>query len=112
LFVPVPEKEERLRILQIHTKNMPLENVDLNKLAEETEGYTGADIESLAREAAIIALRDSIEANKVNRKHFELAMEKVRPSVSKSDQERYKQVEQKYLRSAKAALAEATSYTG
>ncbi len=113
VYVPVPEKEERLKILQIHTKNMPLDkSVDINRLADETEGYTGADLESLSREAAIIALRESMEAKSVTKKHFEAAMEKVRPSVSKSDQEKYRQIEQKYLRSAKAALSEAISYTG
>jgi transitional endoplasmic reticulum ATPase len=112
VFVPVPEKEERLKIIQIHTKEMPLDkSVDINRLAEETEGYTGADLESLSREAAIIALRESMDAKIVTKKHFELAMEKVRPSVSKSDQEKYKQIEQKYLRSAKAALSEAINYT-
>ncbi|MFA4960327.1 MAG: CDC48 family AAA ATPase [Candidatus Pacearchaeota archaeon] len=113
VYVPVPEREERLKIFKIHTRGMPLDkDIDLLKLADETEGYTGADIESLAREAAILALRENIEANKVTKKHFETAMEKVRPSVSKSDQERYKQIEQKYLRSAKAALSESASYTG
>jgi len=113
VFVPVPEKEERLKIFQIHTKKMPLDkDVNLSRMAEDTDGYTGADIESLVREAAIIALRENIETKNVSKKHFDEAMEKVRPSVSKSDQERYKQVEQKYLRSAKAALAESTSYTG
>jgi len=112
VFVPIPEKEERLKILQIHTNKMPLaKDINLTKLSEETEGYTGADIESLVREAAIISLRENIETKEVSKKHFEKAMEKVCPSVSKSDQERYKQVEQKYLRSAKAAL-ESTSYTG
>jgi transitional endoplasmic reticulum ATPase len=113
VFVTVPDREERLKIFQIHTSKMPLDkDIDLLKLADETDGYTGADIESLAREAAILALRENIESEKVTRKHFDMAMEKVRPSVSKSDQERYKQIEQKYLRSARAALIESASYTG
>ncbi|MFA5060891.1 MAG: CDC48 family AAA ATPase [Candidatus Pacearchaeota archaeon] len=112
VFVPIPEKEERLKIFQIHTKNMPLaKEINLNKLAEETEGYTGADIESLVREAAILALREDMNSKEVFKKHFDKAKEKVSPSVSKSDQERYRQIEQKYLRSAKAAL-ETTSYAG
>ena len=94
------------KILKIHTAKVPLDkSVDIAKLAEETEGYTGADIESLVREAAMLALRENMDASKVTKKHFEKAMEKVTPSVSKNDQERYKQIEQKYLRSAKAALA-------
>ncbi|MCK4650313.1 CDC48 family AAA ATPase [Candidatus Pacearchaeota archaeon] len=114
VYVPVPEQEGRLQILKIHTSKMPLDkSVDLEKLSEETEGYTGADIESLAREAAMLALRENIEAKKVKKEHFLKAMEKVQPSVSKNDQERYKQVESKYLKSAKAALINSSaSYTG
>ena len=114
VYVPVPEKEGRLQILKIHTKNMPLDkSVKLDKLAEETEGYTGADIESLVREAAMLALRENIETKQVTKKYFDEAMEKVLPSVSKSDQQRYQQVESKYLRSAKAALGDGSrSYTG
>jgi len=114
VYVSVPGKEGRLQILNIHTKKMPLDkSVDLKKLSEDTEGYTGADIESLAREAAMLALREDINVKKVTKKHFDKAMNKVLPSVSKNDQERYKQVESKYLKSAKAALSDGcTSYTG
>ncbi len=114
VYVSVPEQEGRLKILNIHTKNMPLDkSVDLRKLSEETEGYTGADIEALAREAAMLALRENIDTKKVTKKHFDKAMEKVLPSVSKADQQRYKQVESKYLKSAKAALADSSrSYAG
>jgi len=115
VYVPIPEKEGRLEILKIHTEKMPIENkiALIEKIAEETEGYTGADIEALAREAAMLALREDIETKKIKKEHFVKAMEKVLPSVSKSDQERYKQVESKYLKSARAALAEkSASYTG
>ena len=113
VYVPVPRKEGRLQILKIHTKEMPLDkSVNLDKLAEETEDYTGADLESLVREAAMLALREDMESKKVTRKHFEEAMNKVQPSVSKNDQERYKQVEQKYLKSARATLTGNTSYAG
>ena len=105
VYVPVPKSEGRLKILEIHTKDMPLENsVDLKNFAEKTEGYTGADLESLAREAAMLALREDITTKIVTNKHFEEAMEKVLPSVSKHDHELYKQVEQKYLKSARAGL--------
>ncbi len=112
IYVDVPDKEGRLAILKIHTRNMPLDkNVSLNKIAEETEGYTGADLESLAREAAMIALRENINTKVVKKKHFEEAMKKVLPSVSKEDRQRYKQIEQQYLKSAKAALANTVTYT-
>jgi transitional endoplasmic reticulum ATPase len=114
VYVPVPSQEGRLQILKIHTSKMPLDkSVSLEYLSEETEGFTGADIESLAREAAMLALREDIESKIVTKKHFLKAMEKVSPSVSKNDEERYKQIESKYLKSAKAALADKSmSYTG
>ena len=113
VYVNAPDKIGRESILKIHTKKMPLaKDVDLKKLAEETEGYTGADMESLAREAAMLALRENKDAKIVNLKHFQEAMKKCGASVTKNDQERYKQIEQKYLRSAKSALPDRTSYTG
>ena len=61
----------------------------------------------------MLALRENKDAKKVTKRHFDKAMEKVTPSVSKSDQARYKQVEKRYLRSAKAALADTSaSYAG
>ena len=105
LLVTSPEKEGREQIIKIHTKNMPLaEDVDINKLIEQTEGYVGADIESMIREAAMLALRENINQDKVSMKYFEAAMKKVSSSVTKGDVERYKQIEEKYLRGVKAAL--------
>ena len=58
LSISIPDKNGRLEILQIHTRGMPLaEDVNLEKLAEITHGFVGADLESLAREAAMSALR-------------------------------------------------------
>ncbi|MDE1811338.1 MAG: CDC48 family AAA ATPase [Thaumarchaeota archaeon] len=55
--ITVPNADGRLEILQIHTRGMPLQDVDLKVLAAELHGYTGADIKSLCREAAMKALR-------------------------------------------------------
>jgi len=56
--IPIPDKNGRLEILEIHTRGMPLANdVSLEKLAEITHGFVGADLEALAREAAMSALR-------------------------------------------------------
>jgi transitional endoplasmic reticulum ATPase len=69
IFIPIPDKNARLEILQIHTRGMPLakdtrlakngisNGVSLEKLAEITHGFVGADLEALAREAAMSALR-------------------------------------------------------
>ncbi|MDR2854799.1 MAG: CDC48 family AAA ATPase [Methanomicrobiales archaeon] len=56
--IGVPTEEDRKEILEIHTRNMPLaEGVNITSLAQQTHGYTGADIAALAREGAITALR-------------------------------------------------------
>jgi len=81
LLVPAPDKAARLEILRVHTKDMPLEGVDLEELAVELEGYTGADIEGLCREAAMIALRENKQAKKVTMTHFQEALKSVRPSL-------------------------------
>ena len=58
ISIPIPDKNGRLSILYIHTRGMPLaEDVDLERLAEITHGFVGADLEALAREAAMSALR-------------------------------------------------------
>jgi transitional endoplasmic reticulum ATPase len=55
--IGVPNKDSRLEIMHIHTRGMPLANVDLEKLAEVTHGFVGADLAALAREAGMRALR-------------------------------------------------------
>ena len=58
ISIPIPDKNGRLEILEIHTRGMPLaEDVSREKLAEITHGFVGADLEALAREAAMSALR-------------------------------------------------------
>ena len=113
LLVGAPSKEGRENIFKIHTKNMPLAgDVKINKIIEQTEGYVGADIESLVREAAMLSLRDDISAKEVNMKYFENAMKKVGASVTKSDMDRYRKIETDYLKSAKAALEKPVEYLG
>ena len=58
IAISIPDKNGRLEILNIHTRGMPLaEDVNLERLAEITHGYVGADVEALGREAAMITLR-------------------------------------------------------
>jgi transitional endoplasmic reticulum ATPase len=113
LLVGPTDKKGRLEILRIHTKGMPLsKDVNINELAEKTEGYVGSDIEGLCREAAMLALRKDIKAEKVSNEHFEEAMQKVKPSITKGDLEKYKKIEESYLKSARAALEVGNSYLG
>ncbi|MGI0061608.1 MAG: AAA family ATPase, partial [Nitrosotalea sp.] len=72
--ITVPNADGRLEILQIHTRGMPLQDVDLKVLAAELHGYTGADIKSLCREAAMKALRTFLP-------EIENETEKIAPDV-------------------------------
>ncbi len=123
LLVNAPEEEGRINVLRIHTKDMPLgegkkklndkeKEKFLEELAKKTAGYTGADLEALAREAALLALRESIKAELVKNKHFEEALKKVKPSVNKSTIEVYKKVEENFIKSAKSAMTQDSSYLG
>ncbi len=113
LLVGAPTKEGREQIFAIHTKNMPLAcDIDITKVIERTDGFVGADIESLVREAAMLALRENIDSKEVKMKHFEEALKKVSGSVSKSDMDRYRRIETDYLRSAKSALERPIEYLG
>jgi transitional endoplasmic reticulum ATPase len=82
VLVPPPDEEARLEILKIHTKKMPLKGVDLKPIAKETEGYSGADLEALVREAGLNALRKDFNAKTVGKKEFEEAIKRVKPSVT------------------------------
>ncbi|MBA7660242.1 ATP-dependent zinc metalloprotease FtsH [subsurface metagenome] len=113
LLVGAPNEEGRLQILKIHTKNMPLaKDVVLGDLAKKTTGFTGADIEAFVREAAMVALRESKETEQVKNKHFNEALKKIKPSVSKPILEVYKKIEDNFLKSAKAAVPLESSYLG
>jgi transitional endoplasmic reticulum ATPase len=103
LLVPVPDSEARLEIFKIHTKDMPLaKDVELKSLAKKTVDWVGADIEAMCREAAMIALKETVDkdghlhSKKVAMKHFEEALEKVRPSVTREVKKFYESWERKY----------------
>ncbi|MDI6725027.1 MAG: CDC48 family AAA ATPase [Methanobacterium sp.] len=74
-----PDEKARLEIFKVHTRNMPLaDDVDLKYLAKNTDGYVGADIEAVCREAVMLTLRDNIKADNVEMKYFKKAMRKVK----------------------------------
>ncbi|UCD01300.1 MAG: CDC48 family AAA ATPase [Promethearchaeota archaeon] len=83
LLVPVPEEKGRLEILKIFTKEMPLtSNIKLEDLNKMIDGFSGADIETWCREAAMIALRENIRARKVSMENFKEARELVNPTLT------------------------------
>lgn len=74
--VDLPAKDGRLSILKIHTANKPLaEDVNLEQIAKETFSFSGAHLENLANEAAILALREN--SSQIHQKHFMEAIDKV-----------------------------------
>jgi len=84
VYVAPPDRRARLEILRIHTKRMPLaKDVDLEEIAERTDGYSGADLAALVREAAMNALREDLNISKVNMRHFRAAMNTIGPSITK-----------------------------
>lgn len=111
VLIPPPDMPSRLKVLEIHTKNMPLEGVNLKTLAEKIEGYSGADIEALCREAALAALRESMSAKIVKTRHFTAAIKDVKPSLSKEVVDYYSKVDMQ-KRVAEAVEREATRYVG
>jgi cell division protease FtsH len=92
IVVPTPDVKGRIEILHVHTRNIPLsDDVDLEKIARGTPGFSGADLANLVNEAALIAARKS--KDKVDRVDFEFAKDKVimgveRRSMVLSDEEK------------------------
>jgi transitional endoplasmic reticulum ATPase len=83
VYVGVPDAAGRARILKIQTAKMPLaEDVDLARVAAETERYTGADLEDVVRRAGLAALRESLDAAHVTMAHFEAALKDSRATVT------------------------------
>ncbi|MBI1972058.1 MAG: AAA family ATPase, partial [Candidatus Aenigmarchaeota archaeon] len=114
ILVPSPDANSREKIFKVHTKDMPLDkSVSIDKLSKETEGYSGADIEALCREAAIAALREDIKAKEVKWKHFEGVMKIIKPSLSPELMRAYQAVFEKMKRPEKKdELQEQLSYVG
>ena len=87
LEVPVPDKETRKHIFQIHTKKKPLESdVNIDKLMEMTEGMTGADIAALVNAAAMTAIKEHVRQKggsklRISMRHFETALNKIKKKL-------------------------------
>ncbi len=87
--IPMPNEVARLEILKVHMKRMPIaKEVSIEQLAKSTEGYTGAEIENLTREAGMNAIRAN--RDEVIKEDFEKALEEIRPAIPKELSERIK----------------------
>jgi transitional endoplasmic reticulum ATPase len=109
VHVPVPDEEARRKVFDVHTRDKPLaDDVDLADLAARTDGYVGADIEAVCREASMAASRefinsvdpddidDSVGNVRVHTSHFEDALDEVGPSVDDEARERYDEIEERF----------------
>ncbi|MEM3094894.1 MAG: AAA family ATPase, partial [Nitrososphaera sp.] len=102
VFVPNPDRETRMKILQIHSEGKPLaENVDLDRIADITDGFSGADIAAVANAAVSLVLHEYLakyptpeEAGKhaseadVTMRHFEEAVKKIRTQKEMKPEEK------------------------
>jgi len=113
ILTPVPDKATRKKIFEVHLKGIPLKGVNIPSLVEKTEGYVGADIEALGREAAIRALRKDIEAKEVTMADFTSALKDVRPSVTKEIEKAYEELKSHFkIATAKQMKEESPDYFG
>ncbi|MFP4646330.1 MAG: CDC48 family AAA ATPase [Candidatus Acetothermia bacterium] len=96
IHVPVPDLEGRRKIFQIHTDQMSLDpGVNLDKLADITKDYTGADIASVCKKAGRLALREDLETSAVKMEHFIAAIDETSASVTSEARQRYENIERK-----------------
>jgi transitional endoplasmic reticulum ATPase len=82
VYVPPPDSEARAAILRASSRNVPLDpSVDLTALGESLDGFSAADCAALIREAALVAMRESLEASTVTAEHVAAARKRVRASL-------------------------------
>ena len=108
VYIAPPDERSRYDIFNIHLSNMPLESdVDINILAKDTDGFTGADIASVCNEATMLAIREyvasgkktdeeSIKELKIGYHHFRDAMKKVKPYYQK-ETEKYTKISENFI---------------
>ncbi|MFX0030996.1 MAG: CDC48 family AAA ATPase [Candidatus Hermodarchaeota archaeon] len=112
IYVKEPDFEARLKILEVHTKNMPLaEDVSLKGIAQNTVGYSGADLENVCREAGMQAIREKMTTlEKIENKHFEFALSKIKSTLPKEITERYESLAKQITESRNIAESKADFY--
>jgi transitional endoplasmic reticulum ATPase len=105
VYTPPPDTGARLKILQIKTKDMPLaEDVKLESLARRLDNYSGADIDSVVREAGLYALRKNPDTEKVSIADFEKAMKEIAPSITPEDLKWYQDANKRFKETGKPPI--------
>ncbi len=113
ILTPAPNQEGREKIFEIYVHKMPVaDEVNITQLAKDTDGYVGADIEGVCREAAMIALRENIKAKQVKKEHFLQALEVIKPSVDKEIEDTYKNLDNYFSVARAKQIKEKADYLG
>lgn len=96
VLVDVPDEKARKSILNVHCENVPMKDKEkiIDDIALKTNGYVGADLEAVVREAGLIALRENVKAKEIKEEHFTKALKVIKPSVTEDLQKFYSEVEQ------------------
>lgn len=103
IYVGLPSRDGRRRILAIQTQKMPLAgDVDLDEIARRTDRFTGADLEDVVRRAGLAALRESRDNSHVTMAHFEAALGDSRASVTEEVERDYEQIAARLKQDANA----------
>jgi transitional endoplasmic reticulum ATPase len=101
VYVPIPDRAARLEIFRAHTRKMALDaSVSLDRLADVTDHFTGADIAGVCMKAGLLALRENVEARAVTMAHLLAAIEDTVPSVTDEMQREYQKIAQKIRQDA------------
>ncbi|MGB5912481.1 MAG: CDC48 family AAA ATPase [Promethearchaeia archaeon] len=112
IYVEAPDFESRIKILEVHSKNMPLaEDVSLKHIAQITEGYSGADLENVCREAGMQAIREKMEdIDTIENKHFEFALNKIKSTLPGEIIQRYESMAKEITESRNIKESQADFY--
>jgi transitional endoplasmic reticulum ATPase len=113
VLVSIPDAKSRKEVFKLHTRKMPLaKDVKLDELVPKTDGYVGADIESVCREAAMLALREDMTVRDVKMKYFLEALKKVKPSASKDIEVMYQQFNEQFRKTRAEEMKDKPVYYG
>ncbi|MFA6269282.1 MAG: AAA family ATPase, partial [archaeon] len=99
IMVSAPNEEAREAILKVHTKNVKLDkNVSIKELARNTKGFSGADLEGLVREAALLVLsQNNMKPGLIAMKHFEEVLKRMNPTIDDTSEKAYGEFKEKAL---------------
>jgi transitional endoplasmic reticulum ATPase len=99
IMVPAPDEKAREEILKVHTKNVRLgKDVVLKDLAKKTNGFSGADLEGLVREAALLVLKENkLKAGLIMKEHFNKLLEKMKPTIDEESEKAYSEFKENVL---------------